>query len=562
MKLGPRSIERPGDIGVTSVSVFGSESKAVVDGGGLVQVDTCDWSLDWWIGADDRWYYPSREATVRQRRIGFGPVIETSVRIPSGDAIQTVYAVNAGGRDVTVVEVTNDSPVPVALALAIRPYAANVASLASSETTLSFERLDDASLLVTNGVGSDQHQHIIGLPRKPNQIGSSSKTDLWAEIEQGSDLVWAGGSSGSEANAICLYPLPHKTSLRFVIADGSIGDLSSASLVGSLAVPEAEVVARGWTSIVDANSRFELPDAGLSQLANSARARIVGAAPSLHPNDGYQGGEVLLSLALGGYSHECENLLVQLAESFPSSIAEPVEAAAVLHGVAQAAAVVDKPPLTDRLLESMAQLLHLIERSKNKPAIAEGRRGLARLALVAGQLEPARQLWKQGSGSPVSGSEAAAEQGPASLLPTLAETASPAGRWTNDDGTDSVDQAVRYWLMTRNALLAEHMDSIQSGEPTVNLLPEFPSSWRGGPVEVHQAHTLFGRVSFAIRWHGYRPALLWEVEPARYLGSSPVQLRCPGLDSDWSTNQLSGETLLAGTTEELPDTPQPGDSFI
>jgi len=64
---------------------------------------------------------------------------------------------------------------------------------------------------------------------------------------------------------------------------------------------------------------------------------------------------------------------------------------------------------------------------------------------------------------------------------------------------------------------------------------------------VHDAPTRWGRVSYAVRWHGDRPALLWELEPHHGLG--PVQLTVPGLDSSWSTTEPAGDALLAA----LPD---------
>jgi hypothetical protein len=46
-----------------------------------------------------------------------------------------------------------------------------------------------------------------------------------------------------------------------------------------------------------------------------------------------------------------------------------------------------------------------------------------------------------------------------------------------------------------------------------------------------------------MRWHGERPALLWELVPRP--GAGPVQLRIPGLDPAWSTNAPSGDALLS-----------------
>jgi hypothetical protein len=73
---------------------------------------------------------------------------------------------------------------------------------------------------------------------------------------------------------------------------------------------------------------------------------------------------------------------------------------------------------------------------------------------------------------------------------------------------------------------------------TIAALPGFRPQWLGRPVAVHHAPSRRGLISFAVRWHGARPALLWEV-PA---GSV---VRVPALDPAWSSTEAAGETLLS-----------------
>jgi hypothetical protein len=76
-------------------------------------------TLDWFVAADDRWHVPSEEATVRQRRVDGTPVVETRLRVPRGDVVQQVYScADSGG--VTVIEITNESTLPVAIAFSHR----------------------------------------------------------------------------------------------------------------------------------------------------------------------------------------------------------------------------------------------------------------------------------------------------------------------------------------------------------------------------------------------------------------------------------------------------------
>jgi hypothetical protein len=78
----------------------------------------------------------------------------------------------------------------------------------------------------------------------------------------------------------------------------------------------------------------------------------------------------------------------------------------------------------------------------------------------------------------------------------------------------------------------------------VELLPGFPADWLGQPITVDRVPLHDGVVSFAVRWHGPRPALLWDA-PAG------VQLSAPALDPAWSTAVAVGETLLAEPPKPL-----------
>jgi hypothetical protein len=98
-----------------TTGVHGRRWRASVTGWGGVQPWDGSPELEWYVAADDRWHVPAQEPTVRQQRIDGTPVTETRVRVPRGDVVQTVYScADAGG--VTVIEVTNESTLPVAIA--------------------------------------------------------------------------------------------------------------------------------------------------------------------------------------------------------------------------------------------------------------------------------------------------------------------------------------------------------------------------------------------------------------------------------------------------------------
>lgn len=148
---------------------------------------------------------------------------------------------------------------------------------------------------------------------------------------------------------------------------------------------------------------------------------------------------------------------------------------------------------------------------------------------------------------------------PGARLSWLVGHASPTGTWseamhpTRGGGTVGAgdDGVTTAWFLrlVRDALIRE------DGEHSLALCTHWPHSWLGQGLEVHGAPTAFGRVSFAVRWHGERPALLWEVEPHDDI-SEPIALTVGGLDRAWSSSEPKGEALLgvpAGVTDQVVD---------
>ena len=107
------------------------------------------------------------------------------------------------------------------------------------------------------------------------------------------------------------------------------------------------------------------------------------------------------------------------------------------------------------------------------------------------------------------------------------------------DGHDAV-AAAAFLSVVRDLLVHE---AVGEGAPGLVLSAVVPPTWLGQGWEVHDAPTAHGNLSYAVRWHGDRPALLWDLE--RHDGVGPVRLTIPGLDPAWSTTEARGETLLA-----------------
>lgn len=622
--LGPRAAERPRDAGWAATGTLMGEARARVDQAGLVSSDGAGWSLDWWVGADDRWYLPAREATVRQQRLGAGPVIETAVRIPGGDARHRVYGALAGPVPVTVVEVENDSAVPVALALALRPY--GVGSGAGAGSAPGF-----GGPLSLDGwpapVGAAHHEPVavraggavlVVLPRPPAHAGSSTDGDLLDAVEAGDELAWVADAAGPGANAVLLFPLPHRTTLRLLIpvptGPGArprrdkrrtagvldkvrrgrtpaveLAPLAARSFPDPRSVPAADDVARGWASVLAAGARVTVPDSGLGDLADGARGRLLLAAPDLGPRLAALApgsGHELVALALAGHDREVAAAVAHLVDDIPSRRHQgpPADGADVLaalglarslsagrdRGPGTGSALVD-PDRLARLVAWALPVLRSIERGGDPQATA---RASAGVALLAGPVDPAGAARLAvgavpsgavgavpsgaGSSGHASGDPgdalAAAHRliaGPAATVDRvndLAAQASPAGAWGGAAGDDPAG-AARFVAALRSLL-------VDDSGPGLDLLPGFPPGWRGGALEVHDLPTRHGPVSFAIRWHGYRPALLWEVT-----APGAVAVRSTVLDAGWTSAEARGEALLTGSGDELPAAPAPGEGF-
>ena len=104
---------------------------AVVDPYGVVHPE--GWrgnSCGWWLAAGDKWHDPRTSPSVRQQRIDGTPVVQTKVAVPGGDVVQRVFVVaDHGGR--LVMQVSNESPEPVAVAVHTRDISTTAAAGAS-----------------------------------------------------------------------------------------------------------------------------------------------------------------------------------------------------------------------------------------------------------------------------------------------------------------------------------------------------------------------------------------------------------------------------------------------
>jgi hypothetical protein len=312
----------------TPVGNVDSPWEAIVDPRGLVTPWYDGWSLDWWIGADDRWHLPSREVGVRQRLIGASPVVETAMSIPSGDAVQRVYAVrrssSEGGGELVVVEIENRSKVPVALALAVRPYTPEGLSV--------IERID----LRGSTVAVDGRVALL-LPKPPMRVAGSTfhEGDSAATVVSGEAAERWGApvrDRAGLAQAAFVYPLAHGATFRAVIplepeprtrrAGLTHRRLSQAPEFPEV-LPPADAVAKGWQSQSDRGMRLVVPDDRLAEALAASRRYLlllhdgdeITPGPATYHRFWFRDAAYLLS-ALDHYGYHDE--VAQVVASYPA----------------------------------------------------------------------------------------------------------------------------------------------------------------------------------------------------------------------------------------------------
>ena len=241
---------------MTTTGVAGGSWRADVTPWGAIEPWDGSSSLEWFVAADDRWHAPSREPAVRQQRLSGTAVVETRVRVPTGDAVQRVFSVaDAGG--LTIVEVENDSTLPIAVAFAGRD-----------------------GVLTDRPVGTVP---IEGIELPPFAI---------------------------------VLPVGHRTTVRVAIAHGGS---RRAGLPVSL--PSASQVVSGWLALTATASRLELPaadrGAALAEAVTAARCELaLGVRPS--PGDDPCGFVVAIGelSRIGGLPREDDHdVLIDVADA-------------------------------------------------------------------------------------------------------------------------------------------------------------------------------------------------------------------------------------------------------
>lgn len=404
-RAGPEGLF-PGDLGGepvndtcrvwTLVGNLHSWRRALVDPRGLVTPVDGGWSLDWWIRADDRWHLPSREVAVRQFLVEDAPVVETRMRVAGGDVVHRAYAVRLGHREVAAVELENSTAVPIAVALAIRPFnptgLASIASISLDESRTSasvdgFEVLmfgkAPSQLIGSTGAGGDCVGEVVA--------ERTELPDRWHDISCPRGLAQAAFVFPLAHTAVLRVAMPLEpatearsaaAAIRRVVARPSPSPVegtregASRDLVAS--VPESSRVASGWVTQRGRGVRLELPDGRLAQAVSAARCHLLlvhgGEDIATVPTaslDFTEAAAILGALDVFGYADEAEQLLGTWPERQRSDGWFGAEDrwdanGAALHALSEHRRRVGFPDADDELALLVARAAHAIDKKHSQ----------------------------------------------------------------------------------------------------------------------------------------------------------------------------------------------------
>jgi hypothetical protein len=616
----------------TVLSTASSGPMATVDPAGAVHPTGASWSLDWAIGAEDRWHCAASEPTVRQRLVSFAPVVETVCKVPSGEAIARAYAVAAGGTGghAVVFEIENESPVPFVALFAIRPtHPLGVGSVSSIRYEHPHVLIDERAVVMLDKAAARWSACDAPHDALVEAINGDAREGGFEPVRSASGL----------ATATFLVPVPHRTSVRVLLYP----DAPRRERPERLAVvATAGQVARGWEAHTAHAARVELPDRRISEGYTAAVRSISAACAGTFPipfgreSDWRVADEatVVRALARIGLGDLAAPLLrgrcdeLELDSWFRREPASIERNLAIFDAVGAHWNATHDRALIDDVVAAVVKAAHWVERARSRSAtqVAEptARRASGSLAVLAsalrscGQPDAADDLQSFAARFvlDIEGDDTASDDTASDDTASdreLDDTTSD--RELDDDVAVELDRSVavgsprgfdvaatiaatRSDLAAGDAFAFERLEWLlrvggttsrwpthvhprlltgsagagddpavsaafvalvralvvdDSETDVVRLLPLVPPTWFGQNLDVHDLPTNAGSLSFALRWHGARPALLWELT-SHHAGeaSNVVTITAPGLDESWSTNEHQGEALLAAPRTAEP----------
>lgn len=294
-----------------------------------------------------------------------------------------------------------------------------------------------------------------------------------------------------------VLPLGHRATVRVAIPCTPMASVDSSDYLARF--PDREDVVRGWTSLCERASRIVVPD-------------LADAVPVT---------ELMIA-------ERC-----RLALEPPGEVRDANSAIAALVGWRDMVALGLVRPGDENLdVEGVVSAVEILMRAvrRGHPWSGDAARAVAAAACLLGasgtnggtrspESDPLAELTRV---------VAAALRQPTVALPRLLAAATgEAHRWV-----DRLESEMVRWSDDQEATVCP------AGIATSRLGVDL-EAYRV-PVGPHH------HVSFALRWHGAHPAIIWDVE-----GPSGLRLRS-GVDAQWTTTQPTGEALWRLADDSRP----------
>lgn len=510
------------------VGMSGAEPAATVDGRGAVTPSAPDGDagtqLEWWVGDVESWHRPTRTVT-RQRLVRRAPVVESKVKIAGGDVVvQTGVAGPAGGGPPGILsELENQTPSPVVVAVVVGPHRGATwdgAVLRAGDLNVVLER-PPAQML------HGEDRSLLG-----GLLGSPGDDEVEAPTP--------GTRLGAGWTAL-IVPVAHTRRFRWVLQRGGDAGLDR--------FPTLEKVVDGWAVHRDHRS-FHRRDATDN---DDERFDVALTQLELHPwspdwSDARLGSHVGAALRVGA-PLDVDAVLAELARRLPPS---PRRARRLLRGGDDAlASILD-------VVDAVLSIWRAGVPAELLEPVAVGVAG----ALAAIGDAPVGPRWDLAVRSRAVGAQLLAALGHQLAAEEFAGAVHPDRSPEPLDDAPTVVDALgavidadgRWDPVASSRTLISAVDGHLTSGSTIEVFGAWDHLALGASMEIEGVPTAWGRAGVALRWHGDRPALLWELEPwedGRDAGE-PVWT-APVLDPAWRGTGSRGEALLAAYAADRAD---------
>lgn len=312
-----------------------------------------------------------------------------------------------------------------------------------------------------------------------------------------------------------VFALPHTATVTVTMPLAPLA--KSHGEFETVAVPSPSDINRGWARHLDAAFRVEVGDEDIEAAIRPLQRSLVSG-----PVADTDRWKWAVALCESGYASEVDTNLDLLADEAPANLIFAVGRWAELGGdLVQA----------ERILEPLARSAMTLRRVDHQVIVPMG----WSVGMLAGAVRAAQAIEQPDVADEIAGlTELVVRRSPlATIADVRADLVTASSTHTFPEGhhtgtTAHVLRAIRHLMVD------------ESGT-TVDLLASLPLAWRGRPIDAHNLHIAAGVLSYGLRWHGPRPALLWELDRR---SEARFELQVPSISKTWTSIEDVGEDLL------------------